>query len=84
MYVYVTVPGTEPDDNAPFRRGGRRREGVRVSAQVARARTDEIPSAQARSRGRSPSGRPRRLALPEGASPHHRPSPQQNQINPLN
>lgn len=76
----VAVPGAEPDDNAAVRRGGRRGEGVRAGAQVARAGADEVPGAPARGRGRQARRAAGRQPLPEGAAGHHRPRAQPDQI----
>ena len=76
----LPVSRTEPDDNEAVPRAGRRGEGIRAGAQVARPGADALPGAQARRGGRAPGRRAGRLALPEGARRHHRPRAQQDQI----
>lgn len=78
--IFVAVSGTEPDDNEAIPGERRRGEGFRAGAQVARARADAVPGAQARRGGGAAGGGPGGLALPEGAGGHHRPRPEQDQI----
>lgn len=78
----LAVPRAEPHDHAAVRRGGRRGEGLRAGAQVARAGADALPGAPARRRGRPARRAAGRQPLPEGPAGHHRPGAQPDQIAP--
>lgn len=78
--MWVAVPRAEPHDHAAVRRGGRRGEGLRAGAQVARAGADALPGAPARRRGRPARRAAGRQPVPEGAAGHHGPGAQPDQI----
>lgn len=65
---FVTVPGIESDDNEEIPGKRRRGESVRISAQIARTRTDSILSEATLPRGRQAGQLAGRKPVPKG--PH--------------